>query len=69
LGYFKGDKNMKRKLVVMVRGGVVNEVLANTDDVEVDVFDLDNMEYEDDGGETLEESYNKLKQQFQYQVF
>ena len=53
----------------MVRGGVVNEVLANTDDVEVDVFDLDNMEYEDDVGETLEESYNKLKQQFQYQVF
>jgi len=58
---------MQKELIVIIRGGCVSEVLANCDDVAVQIFDLDDMTEEE--ADNYPSSYEQLKKDYPYEVY
>jgi hypothetical protein len=50
------------KVAIYVNGGVIQAIIANTKDVEVEIFDVDNLK-EEFSGEEIDKMWDKIQEE------
>ena len=53
----------KTKVAIYVEGGVVHSVISNKDNIEVTIFDVDNMKAEGLYGDQIDEKWDKIQEE------
>ena len=57
------------KLIIMIAGGAIQEIKADSPDVQIQLFDMDLAEEFDDATETMyEELYDTEKEKYAYSI-
>lgn len=52
---------MKTKVAIYVSGGAIQSVIGNKDDIEVTLFDVDNMKAEGITGDEIDKEWDKIQ--------